>query len=157
MILAAAAIVLAVAIGPAPLALAAVYGGRWLREALTPPVVVVRVPVPVPKYVEVPLFVRVPVVVREAAEPAPAPRELEARPILPERGDLVDIKGTKFWGLVVCFDPADELQRVWCRLVKSASIIDGTQVATCEPEVRPWPMAQLKIIDRGTPVIGATN
>lgn len=119
---------LAALLVPAPLVLSVVYVGRMVRSlALAHALFLVE------------------------EHPLAAPREILALPA-PSlgRGDMVDIRGTPFYGLVLCVDQAV----AWCIVSKPSP---GGHVFLGAAAPRPVPIGQLVLLDRGIPILGALN
>lgn len=125
-------LVLAIALyAPAPLVLAAVYGWRAIRSAMTPTL----------------LFVGVPVMVERAAR-----REALALVEAPaSRGDLVGIVGTPLSAQVVCVHGSV----AWCRIGRPQ--LSGLRIIDPLDTPQPVPVSQLAVLERDVPVVGDVN
>lgn len=125
----------------APVVCGAVSLWRAIRRALTPNVMVIRVPVPMPVRVPVPVAVMPP---PPDARPHPLapPPQLQA-PLDVRRGDFVDYQGTRLFGLVHVVDG----ETAWCRAVLEAKP-GHIRFADASTDLRPWPARALRVLER---------
>lgn len=114
--------------------------GAWLRRAyeaivrsLRPEVIRIEVPVPVIVQVSTPS----------------TPRQMGPSSPQPQRGDLVDLRDTPFYGMVMCVDDT----HAWCHVVEKQT---GPTTFVFKGQPKSWPIRQLVVVNRGY-VISAPN